>query len=171
MHEILILYILLDGQNTMYGIAKTLSKGFAHITNPSYGTLQPALKRLEKKECVSSSSFYTDGGKPYIYYSITSKGKDFLKVKLKSKLPQNPVQLIPELKIKLMCSDILSEEEKSDLLKNIKTDILKLATTTENMLNSERYAKKPQARLVLDNTVCEYKNLSDLTERLLKCRQ
>ena len=171
MHEILILYVLLGGQNTMYGIAKTLSKGFAHITNPSYGTLQPALKRLEKKECIKGDLFYTDGGKPYIYYSITSKGKEFLVAKLKSKLPKNPVQLIPELKIKLMCSDILSPQEKNEILKNVKTDILKLYSITDNILNSERYSNNPQARLVLNSTACEYKNILDLTERILKCPQ
>ena len=171
MHEILILYILLNGQNTLYGVAKSITKGFAHITNPSFGTIQPALKRLEKKGFVSSDGFFTDGGKPYVYYNITSKGKEFLTSKIKSKLPKNPIQLVPELKIKLMCSNLLEQDERVELLKYFKTELLKLKNSAENILNSDIYTNNTEARLVLDNSLCEYQNLLSLTEGLLKCRQ
>ena len=168
MHEILILYILLKGQSTMYGISKTVSKLFGYITNPSFGTIQPALKRLEKKSFVKSDKFFTEGGKPYFYYSITPQGKEFLVDKLKSKPSKNPIQLFPEIKIKLTCLDILTSEDKKELCKVLKAEVLKLKTQAESILSAGDYDDNYTGRMVLDNSVCEYKNMYDLIERLEK---
>ena len=168
MHEILILYILLKGQSTMYGISKTVSKLFGYITNPSFGTIQPALKRLEKKSFVKSDKFFTEGGKPYFYYSITPQGKEFLVDKLKSKPSKNPIQLFPEIKIKLTCLDILTSEDKKELCKVLKAEVLKLKTQAEAILSAGDYDDNYTGRMVLDNSVCEYKNMYDLIERLEK---
>lgn len=171
MHEILILYILLVSQNTMYGIAKAINKSFGFLSNPSFGTLQPALKRLEKQGFVKADKFFTDGGKPYFYYSITDEGKVFLNGKIRALPSKNPVQFIPEVKLKLVCSDILNPIEKKDLYKALKTELNKLRTQTEDILKSESYSDNPTGRLVLDNSVCECKNLVDLIEGLEKCPQ
>ena len=36
MNELLILYILLNGQSTMYGLSKSLQKYFGAITKPGF---------------------------------------------------------------------------------------------------------------------------------------
>ena len=152
----------------MYGISKTVSKLFGYITNPSFGTIQPALKRLEKKSFVKSDKFFTEGGKPYFYYSITPQGKEFLVDKLKSKPSKNPIQLFPEIKIKLTCLDILTSEDKKELCKVLKAEVLKLKTQAEAILSAGDYDDNYTGRMVLDNSVCEYKNMYDLIERLEK---
>ncbi len=152
----------------MYGISKTVSKLFGYITNPSFGTIQPALKRLEKKSFVKSDKFFTEGGKPYFYYSITPQGKEFLVDKLKSKPSKNPIQLFPEIKIKLTCLDILTSEDKKELCKVLKAEVLKLKTQAESILSAGDYDDNYTGRMVLDNSVCEYKNMYDLIERLEK---
>lgn len=152
----------------MYGISKTVSKLFGYITNPSFGTIQPALKRLEKKSFVKSDKFFTEGGKPYFYYSITPQGKEFLVDKLKSKPSKNPIQLFPEIKIKLTCLDILTSEDKKELCKVLKAEVLKLKTQAEAILSAGDYDDNYTGRMVLDNAVCEYKNMYDLIERLEK---
>lgn len=152
----------------MYGISKTVSKLFGYITNPSFGTIQPALKRLEKKSFVKSDKFFTEGGKPYFYYSITPQGKGFLVDKLKSKPSKNPIQLFPEIKIKLTCLDILTSEDKKELCKVLKAEVLKLKTQAEAILSAGDYDDNYTGRMVLDNSVCEYKNMYDLIERLEK---
>lgn len=171
MHKILILYTLLNSQNTMYGLSKSIEKTFGFITKPSFGTLQPALKTLEKNSYIKSDNFFTEGGKPYIYYSITEQGKNYLTELIQTKFPNNPVQLIPEIKIRIICSTILSKEAQKNLFKNIKSHIMTLKTKTEKALNSDTYSTNYQARLLLDNIICEYKNLYNLTEGLEKCPQ
>lgn len=168
MHEILILYILLNSQTTMYGIAKAISKQFGYISSPSFGTLQPALKRLEKKELVTASKFFTDGGKPYFFYSITESGKKFLTEKLMSKPSKNPIQLYPEIKIKLTCLDILNSDNKKELCKTLKAEVQKLKTNAEKIMTSAEYKDNGSGRMVLDATVTEYKNMLDVIERLEK---
>lgn len=165
MNEILILYILNKSQTTMYGLSKTINKIYGSITKPSFGTLQPALKKLEKEKYLFASKFYTDGGKPYFYYSITEHGFQFLKEKLLKNTSQNPTQFLSMAKIKLACCDILDKSEKEIVFKQLKANLSKLKTETETAL-SESWKDNFYNRMVLDNNICEYKNLINLVEGL-----
>lgn len=123
MNEILILYTINKSQTTMYGISKFINKNYGSITKPSFGTLQPALKKLEKNKYIFASKFYTDGGKPSFYYSITEEGKQFLKTKLLKNASTNPSQFLSMTKIKLACCDILDEQEIDNLLTNLRKSV------------------------------------------------
>lgn len=171
MAEILILYLLLKGQNTMYGLSKSLTRFFGSLTAPGFGTLQPALKRLEMRGFLKSDKFITDGGKPYYYYNITDSGKDFLESELMSKISSNPVQMIPAVKIRLVCSDILDTDKRKSLCTALKTEVLKVANAAEKALKNEIFDSNYAGKMVLDNTVCEYKNLYNLIEGIEKCLQ
>ncbi|MCR5266703.1 MAG: PadR family transcriptional regulator [Cyanobacteria bacterium RUI128] len=171
MAEILILYLLLKGQNTMYGLSKSLIKFFGMLTNPGFGTLQPALKRLEKKNFIKSDKFITDGGKPYYYYSITDPGKEFLESELMNKISSNPVQMVPSVKIRLICSEILDTAKRKSLCIALKTEVLKVANIAEKALKNEIFDTDYAGKMVLDNTLCEYKNLYNLIEGIEKCLQ
>ena len=48
MIELLILYELSKKVLTMYGVSKEIRREFSVLTTPSYGTIKPALNRLEK---------------------------------------------------------------------------------------------------------------------------
>lgn len=149
----------------MYGLSKCINKNYGSITKPSFGTLQPALKKLEKKKYIFSSKFYTDGGKPYFYYSVTEEGLSYLKEKLLKNTSTNPTQFVSMTKIKISCSDILNDSEREQLFNMLKTNLLKLKTETEQAL-SENWTKNTYHKIVLNNTICEYKNLIDLIEEL-----
>lgn len=169
MNEILILYTLNKSQTTMYGLSKYINNNFGAITKPSFGTLQPLLKKLEKAQLIFSSKFYTDGGKPYFYYSLTEKGINALKERLLKLSSINPVQLIPSSKIRIACSDVLENSERLSLLKTIKLKVQKLKADAESALDAQE--SNFYQRIILDNTVCEYKNLISLIEGLEKCPQ
>ena len=79
MIELLILYELNKKVLTMYGVSKEIKSKFLMLTTPSYGTIKPALNRLEKKGCVKTQKAMSSGGRPSTYYSITSLGVDELK--------------------------------------------------------------------------------------------
>ncbi len=171
MTEILILYLLLNGQNTMYGISKSMKKFFGMITNPGFGTLQPALRRLEKNGCIKSDKFMTEGGKPYYYYNITNEGKEFLSTQLLEPFSDNPVKLLPAIKIRLICLDALEVSGKKELCKMIKAELLKISNFSEKALKGGYFENNFSGKMVLDNTICEYKNLYNLVEGIEKCLQ
>ncbi|MCD8378677.1 MAG: PadR family transcriptional regulator [Candidatus Gastranaerophilales bacterium] len=166
MNELILLYLLLKGQCTMYGLSKSLKKNFGSITKPGFGTLQPALKRLEKQGLIKADRFFTEGGKPYYYYSITQNGKGFLKKKILEKPSINPIQFYPCAKIKLACSDILESGEKKDLYSTLKNEAVKIKSETEKNLKSDWTAENYCQKMVLDNTLCEYNNFIALIEGL-----
>lgn len=169
MNEILILYTINKSQTTMYGISKFINKNYGSVTKPSFGTLQPALKKLEKNGYIFASKFYTEGGKPAFYYSITEEGKQFLKTKLLKNSSINPAQFLSMTKIKLACCDILDESEREILCTSLRKNLSKLKSEAESAL-SENWSNNVYHRLVLNNIICEYNNLMTLTEDLANAR-
>lgn len=79
MIELLILYIVLKRDFTMYAIQKGIESEFAPFTHPSFGALKPALRRLEFNGFISTRKMMSDGGKLSVYYSITKSGEKELK--------------------------------------------------------------------------------------------
>ena len=79
MIELLILYKLSKKVLTMYGLSKDILDDFSVLTTPSYGTIKPALTRLEKSEFIKSQKTMSEGGRPSVYYSITQTGIKELK--------------------------------------------------------------------------------------------
>ena len=59
----------------MYGISKGIRTEFSVLTSPSFGTIKPALMRLEKKGLIKSQKTLSEGGRPSVYYSITKEGE------------------------------------------------------------------------------------------------
>ena len=165
MNEILVLYILNKSQTTMYGLSKYINKNFGFITKPSFGTLQPILKKLESKKYVFSSKFYTEGGKPYFYYSVNAEGIEYLKEKMMKKMPSNPTQFLSTLRVKLACLDVLNSDDKKKFLSQLKSNLLRLKSESELAIQ-ENSVSSFTYRLVLDNSLCEYKNLISLVEGL-----
>lgn len=147
----------------MYGLSKNIRKYFGFITKPGFGAIQPALKRLEKQNFLKSGTFFTDGGKACCYYSITDEGIRLLVRKIKEKPSRNPVRFLPLVKIKLLCSDILEQEERSEFYKMIGNYITSLCTEAEKSLDIDNdFCRKN----IVSGTIDEYKRLIELTGRL-----
>ena len=162
MIEFLILYELTKKVLTMYGISKEIRSEFSVLTTPSYGTIKPALNRMEKSGFVRTQKSMTTGGRPSTYYSITGKGLEELKHLLLSPPQENPIQFLPSARVKLACAEVLNCEEQKTLIKilknkseNITADIKKLLEITD----LEFFHK-----MVFDNLACEYKNFMSLLE-------
>lgn len=164
MIELLILFELSKKVLTMYGISKEIRLEFSVLTTPSYGTIKPALNRLEKSGYLKTQKTMSGGGRPSTYYSITSAGKEELKRLILLPPLENPIQFFPNARIKLFCADILDKEEQKELFKLLKLKSESILIDTKNMLekhNSDFYPK-----MVFDNLICEYKNFISLLEGL-----
>ena len=90
MIEIVILYILNKYDSTIYKVGKIIDELFFGYLKTSTGTINPALKRLEKMGCVECSEKMSDGGMLSKIYSITSGGKKHLTEELQRVELNNP---------------------------------------------------------------------------------
>ena len=81
--EILLLSILAQSDCYGYEMTKKLRALSEEAYHMKEGTLYPALKRLEKKECVTSYWSTESAGGRRKYYSITETGRTVLAGKLK----------------------------------------------------------------------------------------
>ena len=163
MIELLILYVLLKKDLTMYAVQKHIEDNFAPYTKPSFGALKPALRRLETKECISSRKMMSDGGKLSVFYSLTKKGKEELKRLLLEDLSDNPLQFLSNARVKLSCADVLDADEKKRLFFSIKSLAMQFKCDAQNILGDE-YNQK----IILDNAVCEFSNFITIVEGLEK---
>ncbi len=162
MIELLILFELNQKVLTMYGISKEIHADFSVLTTPSYGTIKPALKRLEKNSFVKTQKTISDGGRPSIFYSITSEGKDELKRLIIEQPLDNPIQFLPMARVKLACADVLDTEEQKILLSQLKIKAESIMIDTKNLM--EKYELPFYPQMVFDNLTCEYKNFISLIE-------
>lgn len=164
MIEILVLHSLMQKSSTMYSIKKSIETVFAAFVTPSFGAVQPALKRLESGGFITSGKLMSEGGKLSIYYTITKKGKDEFVRLLLDDMSQNPSQFFLLARLKLVMADYLSKEEKKRLFFIIKS----LALRFKNQANERRDLGGFYYNIVLDNISCEYANLITAVEGLEK---
>ena len=164
----MILYILLKHDLTMYAIHKRIQENFLAFTSPSFGAVKPALVRLEKQGCISSSKIMSDGGKLSVYCSITKDGVKELRNLLLKPLSQNALQFLSDARIKLSCVSFLDGSDAHDVFVDIKSNAKLHKLNAEKILSDEYTPLTFQQRIVLDNAVCEYKNFISLVEGLEK---
>lgn len=164
----MILYILLKHDLTMYAIHKRIQENFIAFTSPSFGAVKPALVRLEKQGCITSSKLMSEGGKLSVYYSITKDGVKELRNLLLKPLSQNALQFLSDARIKLSCVSFLDGSDAHDVFVDIKSNALLHKLNAEKILSDEYTPLTFQQRIVLDNAVCEYKNFISLVEGLEK---
>lgn len=162
MIELLILFVLNKSVLTMYGVSKEIRTLFSVLTTPSYGTIKPALNRLEKNGFVRTQKTMSSGGRPSIYYSITNQGVMELKRLILYPPQENPIQFLTTARIKLACADILTKEEQLEMLAQLKIKTETLLFESKSLQQEKELSFFPN--LVFDNLICEYKNFISLLE-------
>ena len=162
MIELLILFVLNKSVLTMYGVSKEIRTLFSVLTTPSYGTIKPALNRLEKNGFVRTQKTMSSGGRPSTYYSITNQGVMELKRLILYPPQENPIQFLTTARIKLACADILTKEEQLEMLAQLKIKTETLLFESKSLQQEKELSFFPN--LVFDNLICEYKNFISLLE-------
>lgn len=162
MIELLILFELNRKVLTMYGVSKEIRSSFSVLTTPSYGTIKPALTRLEKSGFVKTQKTMSEGGRPSVYYSITNSGKEELKRLITLPPLENPILFLTTSRIKLACADVLNCDEQALLFNGLKMKAENILIDTQNMVSAKDLSYLPQ--MVFDNLICEYKNFISLLE-------
>ena len=160
----MILFVLLKRDLTMYAIKKHIADKFAPFTNPSFGAIKPALVRLEKTKSITSSKVMSEGGKLSAFYSITDSGMKELRSLLLEPFSKNPLQFISDAKVKLSCASFLSSDDLKQMLENIKAGAYLHKNNAQKILEDEYTPNDFYQKIVLDNTVCEYKNFISMIE-------
>ena len=168
MIELLILYVILKRDYTMYAIQKRIEDNFAPFTKPSFGALKPALRRLEEKECLKSRKSMSDGGKLSVFYEITRYGVNELKRLLLEDLSDNPIQFLSNARIKLSCADCLEKDERTRLFFLVKSRAMQFENFASNILNDDYKQVSFYQKIILDNTICELSNFVTIIEGLEK---
>ena len=168
MIELLILYVLLKRDFTMYSIQKRIDENFAPFTKPSFGALKPALRRLEEKECLTSRKTMSNGGKLSVYYEISRNGIAELKRLILEDLSDNPLQFLSNARAKLCCADCLNTDERKRLFFSVKSRAMQFKTLSQNILNDDYNHINFYQKVVIDNALCEFSNLITLVEGLEK---
>ena len=162
MIELLILFELNKTVLTMYGVSKAIRGDFSVLTTPSYGTIKPALRRLENSGFVKINKTISEGGRPSTFYTITKEGINELKRLILEEPLDNPIQFLPAARIKLACTDILDREEQLILFKNLKNKAESILIDSKNIMTFKDLSFYP--KLVFDNLICEYQNFISLIE-------
>ena len=159
MIEAVILYVLDRYDATIYRIARIIDELFFAYLKSSAGTINPALKRLEKLGCVQYTEKMSDGGMLSKIYSITPEGKKHLKELLLSFKELNPYHVVNTSKIAMFCSDILSVTEYNEFKENILNNLELHKIKLQNGLKNEYITLKEQQKKSIEITIEEVEKL------------
>jgi DNA-binding PadR family transcriptional regulator len=168
MINLMILFVLLKRDLTMYAIRKHIQDKFSPYTNPSFGALKPALTKLEKQGYLTTSKMMSNGGKLSVFYSITNSGQKELKELLVAPMSVNPLQFLSDAKVKLCCASFLGSEDKKRMYEEIKSKAYLFLAKAKKISDDEYVKNDFYQKIVFDNTICEYKNFISMIEGLEK---
>lgn len=164
----MILFVLLKRDLTMYAIRKHIQDKFSPFTNPSFGALKPALTKLEKQGYLTTSKMMSGGGKLSVFYSVTNSGQKELKELLIAPMSINPLQFLSDAKVKLSCASFLGSDDKKIMYDEIKSKAYLFLSKAKNIADDEYNQNDFYQKIILDNTICEYKNFISMIEGLEK---
>tara|TARA_R110000751_G_scaffold271365_6_gene371597 strand:+ start:93330 stop:93884 length:555 start_codon:yes stop_codon:yes gene_type:complete len=103
------LAILHFSDATGYEIKKmSTEERFSYFVDASFGSIYPALSRLQDDECVTVREAYESGKPPRKIYSITQKGREELIESLEV-IPR-PDTFKSEFMLTALCAELVSEE-------------------------------------------------------------
>ena len=162
MIELLILFELNKTVLTMYGVSKEIRGDFSVLTTPSYGTIKPALRRLENGGFVKTQKTISEGGRPSTFYSITKDGVNELKRLIIEEPLENPIQFLPMARVKLACADMLDKEEQLTMIRSLKVKAESIIIDIKNLMAFKDLSFYP--KMVFDNLNLEYSNFISLLE-------
>ncbi len=162
MIEIVILYILSKYDATIYRLSKIIDEYFFAYLKSSTGTISPALKRLEKLNCVDFEESMTKGGMLSKTYSITPTGKKHLTEQLLTLKEPNPYHVLNTVKIAIYCSDSLSVNEIVEFKENLISILEILKIKIEKGTSSEYVSLNEIQKQTIKITMTEIESLIKL---------
>lgn len=106
----LCLAILYFGETTGYDIKKLSMEGkYSHFVDASFGSIYPALTKLEKEALVTCRQEAQEGKPPRKIYAITEKGRDAFRNELLE--PPAPDIFKSEFLLISLCAEIIGPEQ------------------------------------------------------------
>ena len=148
MQDKILLGFLLKGNKTGYQVKKEMEGSTNFFFNTSLGSTNPAFKKLEKNQMVTSKDVIENGRLKKIY-SITEKGKEYFKNWMNSEI------VIPKIKnemlLRVFFFSQIGQNEKKNLLNNylltMKKHIEELEIVKEK-IDTDRCDKNIYATLI-----------------------
>ena len=110
----------------------------------------------------------SDGGKLSVFYSVTNSGQKELRELLIAPMSINPLQFISDAKVKLCCASFLGTDDRKILYEEIKSKAYLFMSKAKNIADDEYTKNDFYQKIILDNTICEYKNFISMVEGLEK---
>ncbi len=166
MIELLILYILNSRERTVYALRRDIIERFKMITQPSLGTIHPALKRLLAKDAVKFTQKYSEGGKKSTYYSLAQNGKKVFKELFFEDMSQNPTIFHSHLSARILTISMLDKESRSEFLDELSKNLELQKLETQKSLDNPYVEYDEWQKGVISETLNEISSLMALVERL-----
>lgn len=145
MVDYLVLGLLLYRPLTMYDIKKAMEKSTNHFFSASFGSLHPALKKLDEKGWVTFTQTL-ERGRGKKTYTITESGQgaflEWLQHDSSTDIVREPSLL------KMFFLGHLAEEARSPVLKNYLEEVEKNLQVLKGLLEVSQAIEVPEEKLV-----------------------
>jgi DNA-binding PadR family transcriptional regulator len=120
MTELLVLAILLKEKCTIYKIRQKIRESFSIFLGASFGSIHPALKKLEENGHVKVSKKMSSNGQKSSIYSITDSGKKYFEELMLADITESTLYASQLINIKIMLLEKIEKSMHQKILANIK---------------------------------------------------
>lgn len=151
MIELLILLVLLENKCSIYRIRQKIEDSFSLFLKVSFGSIYPALKKLEKNKYVTVKTELSSGGQRKSLYTITEAGKEYFKQLMTADMPDNPSIANQILDIKMMALNKIESDYQKTTVNSILQYLQHQKINAENSLEKIDTENKIAKRLVKYN--------------------
>lgn len=166
MIELLILYTLNSRDKTVYSLRREIIESFGVITQPSLGTVHPALKRLLEKDAVKFDKKFSEGGKKSTYYSVTPNAKKVFKELFFEDISSNPTTFHSQLMVRLLTISLLDKSEREIFLADMSKILEVQRLEIEKSLNNPYVSYDEWQKAVISEALNGVNITAALIERL-----
>jgi DNA-binding PadR family transcriptional regulator len=153
MIDLLVLSILIDNKKNIYEIKQEIDRSFFLFLKSSFGSLHPALKRLENYGCVTAKNKLSSGGQKKSVYSITDKGRGYFESLMLKDLPVNPLTAIPIINVKLIVLSKINPENQKKIIKSMVKYLEIYENSGKNFLKDNEEADNFAQKFIKHNLI------------------
>lgn len=162
--ELLILFILMNQDCTIYKIRKNINKYFFLFHSASMGTIYPVIQKLHSNGYIGVKKHTSPGGQKSSVYSIKNHGKKYFEKLMLQEIPENYSFSDQLAGVKILLLPNLNVYEKKITILNVKDYYKNKILDFESF--QENYKNDSESEIKNLNINYVQKLINDLSEEI-----
>lgn len=165
MIDLFVIFILNGFEKTGYQIRKEILQKFGTVSNTSFGSVHPVLKKFVEKKFLEVKTSFSEGGKRTNLYYLTQEGKKHFHKIFSKEISLNPATFQNEIFARFFVFSLATFEEKQNFLQNASKTVDFFIKNAEDRLCNQYLKLDASSQMAIKHQILQFKELKKFIER------